>query len=175
VDIETGIRELGPNEVGEIAIQGPVVMPGYWNNPRETADVLREGWLYTGDLGLMDDEGYIKVLGRKRELIKCSGYSVFPAEVEALLYRHPAVQETAVIGINDPYRGETPKAYIILKPEYAGKISEKEIVDWCKENMAAYKRPHLVEFRKDLPKSAAGKLLKRILVDEEAQKSGGKV
>jgi long-chain acyl-CoA synthetase len=174
VDIETGTRELGPNEEGEIAIQGPVVMRGYWNNPRETADVLRDGWLYTGDLGLMDDEGYIKVLGRKRELIKCSGYSVFPAEVEALLYRHPAVQETAVIGINDPYRGETPKAYIILKPEYVGKISEQEIVDWCKENMAAYKRPHLVEFRKELPKSAAGKLLKRILVDEENQAAGKK-
>ena len=108
----------------------------------------------------MDEEGYVKFLGRKRELIKCSGYSVFPAEVEALLYRHPAVKETAVIGVTDPYRGETPKAFIILKPEYAGKISEKEILDWCKENMAAYKRPRLVEFREELPKSAAGKLSK---------------
>jgi long-chain acyl-CoA synthetase len=174
VDLGTGTRELGPNEEGEIAIKGPVVMQGYWNNPMETAEVLRDGWLYTGDLGLMDEEGYIKVLGRKRELIKCSGYSVFPAEVEALLYRHPAVQETAVIGVTDPYRGETPKAFIILKPEYEGKISEQEIVDWCRENMATYKRPHRVEFRRELPKSAAGKLLKRILVDEETQASAMK-
>ncbi len=173
-DLETGTRELGPNEEGEITIKGPVVMLGYWNNPKETAEVLRDGRLHTGDLGLMDEEGYVKFLGRKRELIKCSGYSVFPAEVEALLYRHPAVKETAVIGVTDPYRGETPKAFIILKPEYAGKISEKEILDWCKENMAAYKRPHLVEFREELPKSAAGKLLKRILVKEETENAGGK-
>lgn len=169
MDLETGTRELGPNEEGEITIKGPVVMRGYWNNPEETAHVLRDGRLHTGDLGLMDEEGYLKFLGRKRELIKCSGYSVFPAEVEALLYRHPAVKEAAVIGVSDPYRGKTPKAFIILQPEYEGKISEKEILDWCKENMAAYKRPHLVEFREELPKSAAGKILKRILDDEEKE------
>lgn len=170
MDLETGTREMPPNEEGEITIKGPAVMVGYWNKPEETNQVLRDGWLYTGDIGLMDDEGYIKFLGRKRELIKCSGYSVFPAEVEDLLYRHPAVKEASVIGINDPYRGETPKAFIILKPEYAGKMSEEEILAWCKENMAAYKRPRFVEFRKDLPKSAAGKILKRMLVEEESAK-----
>jgi long-chain acyl-CoA synthetase len=173
-DLETGTQELEPNHEGEITIKGPAVMLGYWNNPEETKAVLRDGWLHTGDLGLMDEEGYVKFLGRKRELIKCSGYSVFPAEVEALLYRHPAVKETAVIGVNDPYRGETPKAFIILKPEFAGNISAEEILDWCKENMAAYKRPRLVAFRTELPKSAAGKILKRILVDEETQDSGKK-
>jgi long-chain acyl-CoA synthetase len=133
-------------------------------------EVLRDGWLYTRDIGLMDEEGYVKFLGRTRELIKCSGYSVFPAEVEDLLYRHPAVQEVAVIGVSDPYRGETPKAFIILKEEYVGRIEESEILEWCKDNMSAYKRPRLAEFRQELPKSAAGKLLRRVLVDEERDK-----
>jgi acyl-CoA synthetase (AMP-forming)/AMP-acid ligase II len=163
MDLETGTKEMAPNEEGEITIKGPSVMTGYWNKPEETAEALRDGWLHTGDIGLMDEEGYIKLLGRKRELIKCSGFSVFPGEVEDLLYRHPAVKETAVIGISDPYRGESPKAFIVLKQDYAGKITEDEILAWCKENMAAYKRPKVVEFRTDLPKSGAGKILKRLL------------
>jgi len=173
MDLETGTKELGPNEEGEITIKGPAVMQGYWNKPEETKLVLRDGWLYTGDIGLMDEEGYVKILGRTRELIKCSGYSVFPAEVEDLLYRHPAVKEVAVIGVSDPYRGETPKAFVVLKPEFADGIRESEILDWCKGNMSAYKRPRLVEFRQELPKSAAGKVLRRILVDEENQKCSG--
>jgi len=164
VDLETGTREVPANNEGEIVIKGPVVMQGYWNKPEETREVLRDGWLHTGDIGLMDEDGYIKILGRKRELIKCSGYSVFPAEVEDLLYRHPAIQEAAVIGVSDPYRGETVKAFITLKPEYAGKVAEEEILEWCKGNMAAYKRPRVIEFREDLPKSAAGKILKRLLM-----------
>jgi acyl-CoA synthetase (AMP-forming)/AMP-acid ligase II len=167
MDLSTGTKELGPNEEGEITIKGPAVMQGYWNKPEETKMVLRDGWLYTGDIGLMDEDGYVKFLGRTRELIKCSGYSVFPAEVEDLLYRHPAIQEVAVIGVSDPYRGESAKAFIILKPEYLNKIKESEILEWCKDNMAAYKRPRLVEFRQELPKSAAGKVLRRILVEEE--------
>jgi acyl-CoA synthetase (AMP-forming)/AMP-acid ligase II len=173
VDLETGRTELPPNEEGEIIIKGPAVMLGYWNRPEETKEVLRDGWLHTGDIGLMDEEGYIKVLGRKRELIKCSGYSVFPSEVENLLYRHPAVAEAAVIGIPDSYRGESPKAFIILKPEYKGKVTEKEIIEWSKENMAAYKRPRLVEFTEQLPKSAAGKILRRILKEEDEKKVKG--
>jgi len=170
VDVETGKKELGPNQEGEIVIKGPAVMKGYWNNPEESKQVLRDGWLHTGDTGLMDEEGYVKFLGRTREMIKCSGYSVFPAEVEDLLYRHPAVQEAAVIGVSDPYRGESPKAFIILKADYVHKITEGDILAWCKENMSAYKRPRYVEFREELPKSGAGKLLRRILVDEENQK-----
>jgi acyl-CoA synthetase (AMP-forming)/AMP-acid ligase II len=173
VDLATGKTELGPNEEGEITIKGPAVMRGYWNKPEETKVVLRDGWLYTGDIGLMDDEGYVKILGRTRELIKCSGYSVFPAEVEDLLYRHPAVKEVAVIGVSDPYRGESPKAFIVLKPEYVDRIKEDEILEWCKDNMSAYKRPRFVEFRQELPKSAAGKLLRRILADEENEKRSG--
>jgi acyl-CoA synthetase (AMP-forming)/AMP-acid ligase II len=162
-DLETGTQEMGPGEEGEICIKGPTVMQGYWNKPEETREVLRDGWLHTGDIGSMDEEGYVKLLGRKRELIKCSGYSVFPAEVEDLLYRHPAVKEAAVIGIDDPYRGECPKAFIVLKPDHAGEVTEKEIMEWCKENMATYKRPRVIEFREDLPRSAAGKILKRLL------------
>jgi acyl-CoA synthetase (AMP-forming)/AMP-acid ligase II len=169
-DLETGEKELPPNEEGEIIIKGPTLMSGYWNKPEETKEVLRDGWLHTGDIGLMDEEGYIKFLGRKRELIKCSGYSVFPSEVENLLYRHPAVAEAAVIGVPDPYRGESPKAFVVLKPEYRGKLTEEEIIEWSKENMAAYKRPRFVEFKEELPKSAAGKLLRRILADWEKSK-----
>jgi acyl-CoA synthetase (AMP-forming)/AMP-acid ligase II len=173
VDLETGRIELPPNEEGEIIIKGPAVMEGYWNRPEETKEVLRDGWLHTGDIGLMDEEGYIKFLGRKRELIKCSGYSVFPSEVENLLYRHPAISEVAVIGVPDPYRGESPKAFIILKTEYQGKVREEEIIEWCKENMAAYKRPRVVEFREELPKSGAGKILRRVLAAEEEKRSEG--
>jgi len=173
VDLETGRNELPPNEEGEIIIKGPAVMDGYWNRLDETKEVLRDGWLHTGDIGLMDEEGYIKFLGRKRELIKCSGYSVFPAEVENLLYRHPAISEVAVVGVPDPYRGESPKAFIVLKSEYKGKVQEEEIIDWSKENMAAYKRPRIVEFKRELPKSAAGKILRRILKDEEEKKFEG--
>jgi long-chain acyl-CoA synthetase len=149
------------------------MMEGYWNKPEETREVLKEGWLHTGDIGSMDEEGYVKILGRKKELIKCSGYSVFPAEVENLLYRHPAVAETAVIGVPDSYRGESPKAFIVLKPEYRGKVKEEEIVGWSKENMAAYKRPRIVEFREALPKSGAGKILKRVLAEEEKSVATG--
>jgi acyl-CoA synthetase (AMP-forming)/AMP-acid ligase II len=172
VDEENGVIELPPNQAGEIVIQSPAMMVGYWNKPEETKDMLRDGWLHTGDTGLMDEEGYVRFLGRTRELIKCSGFSVFPAEVEDLLFRHPSVKEVAVIGISDPYRGESPKAFVVLKEGYVGKVTEQEILDWAKENMAAYKRPKFVEFRTELPKSNAGKLLRRILVQEERKKGG---
>jgi len=167
VDLETGSKELAPNNEGEILIKGPSTMRGYWNKPEETKEAIKDGWLYTGDIGLMDEEGYFRIVGRKKELIICSGYNVFPNEVEDLLYKHPSVSETAVIGLPDPYRGETPKAFIVLRPEYRGKIGEKEIIEWCKENMATYKRPRIVEFRDELPKSGAGKVLKRLLREEK--------
>jgi acyl-CoA synthetase (AMP-forming)/AMP-acid ligase II len=172
VDKETRTREMPPNEEGEVLLKGPAITIGYWNRPEETDRMLHDGWLCTGDIGLVDEEGYLKLLGRSRELIKCSGYSVFPAEVEDLLYLHPAIREVAVIGINDPYRGETPKAFVVLKSEYVGKVPAEEILEWCKDNMATYKRPRFIEFRKELPKSAAGKVLRRVLVEEEAKRSG---
>ena len=169
VDRETGIEELPPNETGEILIKSPAVMLGYWNRPEETQEMLRDGWLHTGDIGSMDEEGYVKFMGRTREMIKCSGFSVFPTEVEDLLYRHPAVKETAVIGVADSYRGESPKAFIVLKEEYAGTTTEEEILAWCKENMATYKRPRYVEFRRELPKTSAGKIHKMALVEEQGK------
>ena len=167
VDEETGTKEMPPNQPGEIIIKSPTTMVGYWNRPDETKEMLRDGWLYTKDTGLMDEQGYVKFLGRTREMIKCSGFSVFPAEVEHLLYAHPAVKEAAVIGVDDSYRGTSPKAFIVLKDGYAGTVTEKEILNWCKDNMAAYKRPKFVEFRESLPKTAAGKLQKIILEQEE--------
>lgn len=170
MDRETGTKELGPNQEGEIVIKATAMMSGYWNKPDETRQMLRGDWLYTGDTALMDEEGYVKLLGRERELIKCSGFSVFPAEVEGLLYRHPAVKELAVIGVSDAYRGESVKAFVVLKDGCKGTITEQEIIDWSKDNMAAYKRPKFVEFREELPKSSVGKLLRRVLVEEEERK-----
>jgi acyl-CoA synthetase (AMP-forming)/AMP-acid ligase II len=166
MDAGTGTKELPVLQEGEIVIKGPSMMEGYWNRPEETERVLRNGWLYTGDLGLMDEEGYFKILGRKKELIICSGFNVYPPDVENRLYRHPAIAETAVIGIPDPYRGESPKAFVVLHESHKGKTSEEDILLWCKENMAAYKRPSIIEFRDELPKSGAGKILKRILEGE---------
>jgi acyl-CoA synthetase (AMP-forming)/AMP-acid ligase II len=170
VDLKTGVTEVKPNEEGEITISGATVMKGYWNNPDETALALRDGWLYTGDIGRMDEEGYLTISGRKKELIKCSGFSVFPTEVEDLLYKHPAVAEVAVIGVPDAYRGEAPKAFIVLKREYTGKVTEDEIAGWARDNMATYKRPRMVEFRDELPKSGAGKILRRLLAEDEAKR-----
>jgi len=171
VDLETGERELPANQEGEIVIKGPITFQGYWRRPEETGKVLRDGWVHTGDVGLMDEDGYVKILGRNRELIKCSGFSVFPVDVEDLLYQHPAVGEVAVIGVPDPYRGESPKAFIVLKQEFMGRITEQEIVAWAKENMSTYKRPREVEFCRELPKSGAGKILRRVLVDQESCRS----
>jgi long-chain acyl-CoA synthetase len=172
VDEETGTHEMPPNEPGEIIIKAPTVMRGYWNRPEETEQMLRDGWLYTKDTGSMDEEGYVKFLGRTREMIKCSGFSVFPAEVERLLYAHPAVREVAVIGVSDPYRGTSPKAFVVLKEASRGAVLESDIIAWCKENMAAYKRPTSVEFRETLPKTAAGKLQKTVLQQEQAEGCG---
>ena len=138
VDVETGV-DLPLDREGELLIKGPTVMKGYWNRPEATAEVLKDGWLYTGDIARMDEDGYFYIVGRKKELIKASGYSVFPAEVENFLYGHPAIKEVAVIGVPDPYRGENIKAVMVLKPEHENKVREEEIVAWCKGKMAAYK------------------------------------
>lgn len=163
VDRTTGEHEMPPGQQGEIVLRGPCLMQGYWQKPEETRKVFRNGWLYTGDIGSMDEKGYLKLSGRNKELIKCSGYSVFPDEVENLMYQHQAVAEVAVIGVPDPYRGESPKAFIVLRPQYKAQITEKEVLNWCKANMAAYKRPRHIEFTDSLPKSAAGKVLRRLL------------
>jgi len=167
VDLKSGKKKVPPGEEGEIAVKGKSMMTGYWNKPEETKNALRRGWFYTGDIGKMDEDGWFAVIGRKKEMIKCSGFSVFPAEVEELLYRHPAIESVAVIGVPDSYRGETPKAFVVLKDKYKGKITADDILAWAKDNMATYKRPRLIEFRDELPKSGAGKILRRVLADQD--------
>jgi long-chain acyl-CoA synthetase len=165
VDPATG-RELPVGQQGEILIRNPGVFKGYLNNPEGTTATLRNGWVYTGDIGRFDQDGYLYFLGRIKEMIKCSGYSVFPEDVEVMLINHPAVAQAAVIGIPDPARGERVKAFIVLKPEYKGQVSPEEIINWSKQNMAAYKYPRTVEFRDQLPMTGAGKILRRLLKDE---------
>jgi len=161
VDLETGERSLPAGEVGELAVKGPQVMKGYWNRPEETADVLREGWLHTGDIAKMDEDGYFYIVDRKKDLLKYKGYSVYPREVEDVIYEHPAVKLCAVVGKPDKLSGEIPKAFIVLKE--GAEATEEELIQFVKERVAPYKRIREVEFRKELPMTLVGKVLKRTL------------
>src|SRR2546426_163347 len=168
VDPEDPSRTVGPGEAGELAVRGPQVMKGYWNHPDETAAVLRDGWLLTGDIAKMDEDGYFSIVDRKKDLILCSGYNVYPREVEEVLFMHPAVAEAAAIGVPDAYRGESVKAFVVLKGGVHA--TEDEIVAFCKERLAAFKVPKAVEFTSDLPKSLVGKVLRRELRERELAK-----
>ncbi|HWK24819.1 MAG TPA: long-chain-fatty-acid--CoA ligase [Ureibacillus sp.] len=159
---------LSPSEIGEIAIKGPQVMKGYWNRPEDTAMTFVDNWFLTGDIGYMDEEGYFYVVDRKKDLIIAGGFNIYPREVEEVLYEHEAVQECVVAGIPDSYRGETVKAYIVLRE---GKtVTEEELNKFCRDHLAAFKVPRYYEFRKELPKTAVGKILRRALVEEEKVK-----
>ena len=160
---------LPPGEIGEIVVKGPQVMNGYWNHPEETEQVLKEGWLLTGDLGYMDEDGYFYVVDRKKDMIIAGGFNVYPREVEEVLYEHPDVQEAVVVGIPDPYRGETVKAYIVRKE--GSLVSEQELNEFSRKHLAPYKVPRKYEFRHELPKTVIGKILRRVLIDEEDMKS----
>jgi len=164
--------EIG--EEGELVVSGPQVMKGYWKRPEKTKEVLFEAggmiWLKTGDYAKLDEEGYIFLLDRMKDLIKYKGHSVYPREIEEVLYEHPAIKEVSVVGIPDPIAGETIKAFISLTDEYKGKITEQEIIDWSREELAAYKYPRKVEFVGSFPKSAVGKILRRKLRDKEVVK-----
>jgi long-chain acyl-CoA synthetase len=168
VDPEDPTRDVPPGSAGELAIRGPQVMKGYWNRPDETALVVREGWLLTGDIAKMDEDGYFSIVDRKKDLILCSGYNVYPREVEEVLFMHPAVGEAAAIGVPDPYRGETVKAFVVLKDGMSA--TEPDIIAFCKERLAAFKVPRAVEFTKDLPKSLVGKVLRRRLREREMER-----
>jgi len=170
VDTGTGEREMPFGEPGELAVKGPQVMKGYWQMPEETAKTLRNDWLYTGDIARMDEEGYLYIVDRKKDMINTSGFKVYPREVEEVLYQHEEVVEAVAVGVPDEYRGETVKAFVVRKP--GSTVTEEELVSYCKENLAPYKVPKLLEFRDDLPKSAVGKLLRRVLADEEREKAG---
>ncbi|BCJ86984.1 long-chain-fatty-acid--CoA ligase [Effusibacillus dendaii] len=164
VDLHDGVTELKPGEEGELVVRGPQVMKGYWNLPQETAETLKNGWLHTGDIAKMDDEGYYYIIDRKKDLILASGFNVYPRDVEEVLYQHPNVLEAVVVGVPDPYRGETVKAFVVPKP--GTQLTEEEMNHFCRERLAAYKVPRLYEFRSELPKTAVGKILRRTLRDE---------
>jgi long-chain acyl-CoA synthetase len=157
-------RELGPGEVGELIVRGDNVMSGYYNQPEATAQAIRGKWLFTGDMARIDEEGYIYVVDRKKDMLIVRGCNVYPREVEEVLYSHPKVAEAAVIGMMDRYRGEVPKAYIVLKEDMTA--DEKEIKRYCMERLARYKVPRVVEFRGSLPMTPTGKVLKRELKSE---------
>jgi fatty-acyl-CoA synthase len=169
-------RELGPKEVGEIITHGPQVFQGYWKQPKATADAFIEHdgkkFFRTGDLGYYDEEGYFFITDRLKRMINASGFKVWPAEVEAMLYAHPDIQEACVIGTRDAHRGETVKAIVVLKAASRGRVKEEDVVGWAKEHMAAFKYPRVVEFVETLPKTATGKVFWRKLQEEENKRCG---
>ncbi|KHF35470.1 Long-chain-fatty-acid--CoA ligase [Paenibacillus sp. P1XP2] len=164
---ETG-EEMPVGEIGELVVKGPQVMKGYWNRPEETERTLRDGWLYTGDLARMDEEGFFYILDRRKDMIIAGGYNIYPREVEEVLFEHPDVEEAVVAGVKDPYRGENVKAYIVLRK--GSNVTEEELKSWCKERLAVYKVPKIYEFRDSLPKTLVGKVLRRKLIEEENEK-----
>jgi long-chain acyl-CoA synthetase len=168
VDIATGKQDVRVGETGELIVKGPQVMKSYWKNETETLLALRDGWLYTGDLVVMDEDGYLFIVGRKKDMIIAGGYNIYPLEIEEVLYQIPSVREVCVYGVPDPYRGETVKAAIVLKENFT--LTEKEIEEWCNENLARYKVPRLIEFRNELPKTAVGKILRTKLIEQEKEK-----
>ncbi|WP_100399489.1 long-chain-fatty-acid--CoA ligase [Bacillus sp. FJAT-44742] len=167
VDLGEGIKELKAGETGEVIIKGPQVMKGYWNMPEETAIALRNGWLYTGDIGKMDEDGYLYIVDRKKDLIIASGYNIYPRDIEEVLYEHEAVQEAVAVGIPDKYKGEAVKAVVVFKDGKSA--TEEELISFCRHNMAAYKVPSYIESRQQLPKTNVGKILRRA-IKEEARK-----
>jgi long-chain acyl-CoA synthetase len=171
VDLDLGVEEKPFGEVGELLIRGPQVMQGYWKLPQETANTLREGWLYTGDIARMDEDGYVFIVDRKKDMIISCGYNVYPREIDEVLYEHPKVLDAVAIGVPDPYRGEIIKAYIVPRPGES--ITEEEIIQFSRARLAAYKVPRSVEFRGSLPKSMVGKVFRKELRQEALHHAEG--
>lgn len=171
ISLDDEVTELPVGEVGELTIKSPNVMKGYHNMPTETANTLRNGWLYTGDIARMDENGFFYIVDRKKELIKPGGYQVWPREVEEVIIQHPKVLEVGVAGVPDAYRGETVKAWVVVKPGET--LTEDEVREWCKKELAPFKVPTSVEFLKELPKTTVGKILRRELVRMDKEKHPG--
>jgi len=172
VDIEEGIREMPVGESGELVIKGPQVMRGYKDKPEETANTLRDGWCYTGDIAVMDEDGYFFIVDRKKDMILSGGYNVYPREIDEVFYSNPQVQEACAIGVPDPKRGESVKVFVVLKEGETA--TPQDLIDFCKTRLAVYKLPTEIEFRTALPKTAVGKVLRKELRDEEMAKRGKK-
>ncbi len=161
-------NDLKPEEIGELLVKGPNVMQGYYKHVEETGEILKDGWLYTGDMAKQDSDGYLYIVGRKKEMVNVRGLNVYPREIEEVLYQNHKIKEAAVIGIADIHKGEVPKGFVVLKDnEIAG---EHEIIQYLRERLASYKIPKHIEFRASLPKNSTGKILKRVLKDEEERK-----
>ena len=170
VSIDDGVTEVAVGQPGEMIMKGPLVMQGYWNNPEETANQIKDGWLYTGDVAIRDEDDYLFIVDRLKDMIIAGGYNIYPREIDEVLFRHPKVQDAVAVGIADEYRGETVKAFVVLQP--GEECTPEELIAFCKEKLAAYKVPKSVEFREELPKSAIGKVLRKILrAEEEAKKT----
>jgi len=169
ISLDEPDKELGVEEIGELCLRGPMVMQGYWNMPTETNNVLKEGWLYTGDIAKMDEDGYFYIVDRKKDMVIAGGYNIYPTNIEKVIKEHPKVFDVAAAGIPDPYRGETIKVWVVPKPGET--VTEQEIIDFCKKELAKYEVPRSVEFRTELPKTMVGKVLRRMLVEEEKKKA----
>ena len=169
VDLETGTRDLPVGETGELLVRGPQVMAGYWNQPEETAQCLVDGWLHTGDIACQDKDGFFYIVDRKKDMIIVGGFNVYPRDVEEVLYEHPAVAEAVAVGIPDEHSGERVKAFVVLKKGETA--SQEDIIQFCRKSLAAYKIPKVVEFRDSLPKTVVGKVLRRVLLEEETEKA----
>ncbi len=171
VDVETGTSEMKLGESGEVCFKGPQVMKGYYKKPEETINVLKDGWLFTGDIGFLDDDGYLTIVDRKKDMIVASGFNIFPQEIDEILFSHPKVLEACTIGIPDAYRGEAPKSFVVSKP--GEQLTKEELTAFCKERLAAYKVPKDIEFMTELPKSAVGKILRKELREMDKKKRSG--
>jgi long-chain acyl-CoA synthetase len=178
VDLEDWTKDVAPGQEGELAVSGPQVMKGYLNRPEETATMIRTDdrgtrWLLTGDIARMDEDGFFRIVDRRKDMVDVSGFNVYPTEVEQVIYRHPKVQKVCVAGVPDPETGEAVKAYVVVRPGES--VTAEEIVAWCRDprfGLAAYKVPKHVEFRESLPETLIGKVLRRVLVEEERQRAG---
>ncbi len=168
VDIDAGKEDVPKGQPGELIIRSPLTMKEYWNNPAETDGQMKDGWLYTGDIVVQDEDDYFAIVDRKKDMIIAGGYNVYPREIDEVLYQHPKIADAVSVGIADEYRGETVKAFVV--PKAGETLTEEDVISFCREKLAAYKSPKIVEFRDELPKSAVGKILRKVLRDEEAAK-----
>ncbi|MBU2547734.1 MAG: long-chain fatty acid--CoA ligase [Proteobacteria bacterium] len=171
VDLDAGETDMPQGQPGEILLKGPQVTRGYYQKPEETAESFRDGWFYTGDIGYMDEQGYLFIVDRKKDMIIAGGYNIYPRDIDEVLFEHPKILEACAVGVPDPYRGETVKAFVVTRPGET--LTEAEVIGYCREKLAAYKAPKLVEFVDELPKSMIGKVLRRELREREMNKSQG--
>ena len=166
--MDNGVLPLPPGKLGELIIRGPQVMPCYWNRPDETANAIRNGWLYTGDIATMHEDGFFYIVDRKKDMVIIGGYNVYPREVDEVLLEHPKILEAVCVGLADAIRGEVLKAYIVLHP--GEQMNKSDVVAFCRSKLASYKVPRQIEFREALPRTIVGKILRRQLRDEEEKK-----